>query len=88
MNRNENQNTNNRSVPVMGELGFASILTLIFIILKLTGTIDWSWIWVLSPFWISWILAIVLITLTLIVIIVKEKIDNRIAMKTYKERKK
>lgn len=29
--------------------GLASILTLIFIVLKLTGLIAWSWWWVLSP---------------------------------------
>lgn len=27
-------------------------LTLIFIILKVTETIDWSWLWVLSPLWL------------------------------------
>lgn len=27
-------------------------LTLIFIILKVTETIDWSWLWVLSPMWL------------------------------------
>lgn len=30
-------------------LSFPSILTLIFIVLKLTGNISWSWFWVLSP---------------------------------------
>jgi hypothetical protein len=32
--------------------GFLGILTLIFITLKLTGYISWSWCWVLSPLWI------------------------------------
>jgi hypothetical protein len=32
--------------PILGILG------LIFITLKLTGHITWSWLWVLSPFWI------------------------------------
>lgn len=35
-----------------GGLGFGSLLTLIFITLKLTGFIAWSWLWVLSPLWI------------------------------------
>ena len=34
-------------------LGFVDALTLLFIALKLTGQIDWNWIWVLSPIWIS-----------------------------------
>jgi len=35
-----------------GGLGLGTILGIIFIVLKLTETITWSWIWVLSPFWI------------------------------------
>lgn len=34
-------------------MGFLEILGLIFIVLKLTKKISWSWIWVLSPFWIG-----------------------------------
>ena len=30
-------------------LGLSSVLTIIFVVLKLVGTIDWSWWWVLSP---------------------------------------
>ena len=44
-----------------GGLGIAEILTLIFIILKFTGTLQWSWIWVLSPIWITLALIVVLI---------------------------
>jgi len=31
--------------------GFLSLLALLFIGLKLTGHIEWSWVWVLSPLW-------------------------------------
>ena len=31
---------------------FLSGLTLLFIGLKMTGHIDWSWWWVFSPFWL------------------------------------
>jgi len=34
-------------------IGFTGLLTLIFINLKLTDYIDWSWLWILSPMWIS-----------------------------------
>lgn len=44
-----------------GGLGIAEILTLIFVILKLTGFINWSWGWVLSPIWITLALILVLI---------------------------
>ena len=33
-------------------IGFAGLLTIVFIVLKLTEVITWSWIWVLSPVWI------------------------------------
>ena len=33
-------------------IGFTGLLTIVFIALKLTGYIAWSWWWVLSPLWI------------------------------------
>ena len=33
-------------------IGFCGILTIVFITLKLTNNIDWSWWWVLGPLWI------------------------------------
>lgn len=32
---------------------FVLLLTVLFIALKLLGFIAWSWVWVLSPIWIS-----------------------------------
>jgi hypothetical protein len=43
----------NKNVPeVSVNFPILGILGLIFITLKLTGYITWSWLWVLSPFWI------------------------------------
>ena len=36
-----------------GGIGFAGLLTLLFIALKLTGFIAWSWMWVLAPLWVG-----------------------------------
>lgn len=36
-----------------GGIGFVGLLTIVFIVLKLTGHIAWSWLWVLSPILIS-----------------------------------
>jgi len=36
-----------------GNYIFSKMLTVLFIGLKLTGHIDWSWLWVLSPLWIA-----------------------------------
>lgn len=33
-------------------IGLLEILTIIFIVLKLCGQIDWSWWWVFAPIWI------------------------------------
>ena len=30
-----------------------SILFVVFLVLKLAGVVSWSWLWVLSPLWIS-----------------------------------
>jgi sterol desaturase/sphingolipid hydroxylase (fatty acid hydroxylase superfamily) len=34
-----------------GSIGFFGLLAIVFITLKLTGYITWSWWWVLAPLW-------------------------------------
>lgn len=46
------------------ELSLTTLLTIIFVILKLCGVLSWSWWWVLSPLWGS--LAIFIIVSVLI----------------------
>jgi hypothetical protein len=41
-------------------IGFTGLLTIVFIVLKLTGYISWSWWWVLSPIWIGFALILVI----------------------------
>lgn len=43
--------------------GFVSLLTLLFIALKLTGVIAWPWIWVLAPLWGTFVLTVILLLL-------------------------
>jgi len=43
-----------------GGIGFFGLLTIVFITLKLTGDITWSWAWVLAPAWIGLILLLLL----------------------------
>lgn len=33
------------------EIGLSTIITIIFIVLKLCGVITWAWVWVFSPMW-------------------------------------
>ena len=42
-------------------MAFTEILTLIFIVLKLTNVITWSWLWVLSPMWIVYGIAFIIV---------------------------
>ena len=46
------------SSTTSGGVGFGGLLTIVFITLKLTGTIAWSWWWVLSPLWIPTAIAL------------------------------
>ena len=41
------------------KIGVVDVLGIVFIVLKLIGTITWSWWWVLSPWWIVLILAFI-----------------------------
>lgn len=43
---------NNDSGAVVSGVSASSLLGIAFVILKLCGVINWSWLWVLSPFWI------------------------------------
>jgi hypothetical protein len=50
-----------------GGIGFTGLLTIVFIVLKLTGYIHWSWLWVLSPLWISLALVLVILAIAAVV---------------------
>ena len=55
-----------------GGLGFVGGLTLLFIALKLfkvTAVANWSWLWVLSPMWISFSLSIGIVILWALVLV-------------------
>jgi hypothetical protein len=52
-------------------LSFTTVLLIIFVVLKLVGSIAWSWWWVLSPLWIPIALWLILIFIGLIMASVK-----------------
>ena len=41
-----------REIVDSGGIDFVDALAIAFIVLKLCGVIDWSWVWVLAPIWI------------------------------------
>lgn len=56
----------------VSSVGFLDLLGLAFIILKLCKVINWPWVWVLAPIWISLIIIVVLV----IVVIILNKKDK------------
>ena len=58
--------SDNKSTRSSG-IGFSSLLAILFITLKLTGVITWSWLWVLAPIWIPFVI-IVFILASIVII--------------------
>ena len=50
-------------------IGFSGLLAILFIALKLTGVITWSWLWVLAPIWIPFVIVVFILIIAGIVII-------------------
>ncbi len=48
-----NSSSSRSSATASGGIGFVGLLTIAFIVLKLCHVIEWSWIWVLAPLWIT-----------------------------------
>ena len=55
-----------KEVNASGGVGFTGLLTILFIALKLTGVISWSWWWVLSPVWIPCLILLVIFVVVLL----------------------
>lgn len=53
-------------------IGFIGLLTIAFIVLKLTGYIHWSWVWVLAPLWLA-TAALALVLLVVIIVALLNK---------------
>ncbi len=63
--------SNNSSSSSSG-IGFPGLLTVLFIGLKLTGYINWPWIWVLSPIWISVSIVVAIILILALIALIAE----------------
>ena len=51
-----------------GGVNLLGLLTLLFIGLKLTGHITWSWIWVLAPLWIPMGIALLVLSVGILIV--------------------
>lgn len=50
--------------------GVLSLLLVAFIVMKLCGVITWPWLWVLSPFWIPLVIAVVALIIAVVALII------------------
>ena len=53
--------TDSNSSNSGGGVGFFGLMFLVFLTLKLTDVIDWSWWWVTAPLWGGFALALVIV---------------------------
>ena len=62
--------TASTGTPIVG------LLTIVFVVLKLTHVIDWSWWWVLSPLWISLALGLAIWAIVILVAVIATARDR------------
>ncbi|MBC7593302.1 MAG: hypothetical protein H7288_05090 [Kineosporiaceae bacterium] len=64
--------TQNNTTPA-GGIGLPGLLFLLFLTLKLTGVIEWSWWWVTAPLWIPTAILIAIVAVAGVVFAIKDK---------------
>ena len=69
--------SNSSSSSSFSGIGFTGLLTILFIALKLTHEIKWSWWWVLSPLWITAALVVGILLVATFVFVVKRAVTGR-----------
>ena len=70
-------NNENKTVVKKQGLSLSTVLTFIFVVLKLIGVIDWSWVWVLAPFWIGAIISLVFGLVALLMTVIAAILLNK-----------
>lgn len=61
----------NKSTYTSG-ISTASLIGIVFVVLKLCGVINWSWLWVLAPFWIPFAIVIIIFTIVAIISVFRD----------------
>lgn len=51
------------------------LLTILFCTLRACGVINWSWFWIMSPIFLSWVLALVCFGIVGLVTVIASKDD-------------
>jgi hypothetical protein len=69
-------NTMSKSKPHnagSGGIGLACAVFIVFLVLKLTGYIDWSWWWITAPLWGGLVLAIAIFIIIFLFMLIFDK---------------
>lgn len=53
-------------------IGIGTLLFMVFLVLKLTNVIDWSWWWVTSPLWIPFSIVVLCMIIMIAIYFVKK----------------
>jgi hypothetical protein len=68
-----------------GGISVLGLLGVLFVALKLTGYIDWPWIWVIAPFWGGFALIFIIMMLAGVVVILDD-LYSRVKRKLTKKK--
>lgn len=60
-----------------GGITLCGLLAVAFIVLKITGFISWSWLWVLAPLWIPVLIGLLLFAVGVLFILLGKKKDKK-----------
>ena len=69
--------SNAKSTVTVGGTSFLNLLFLVFLVLKLTDVITWSWWWVTAPLWIPVALVVVIFAVVFVCAIIAAGITKR-----------
>ena len=64
---------NDKKTNIALTIPWTTVLTIVFVILKLTKVIAWSWWWVLSPLWISMAFVVIVFIILFTIAIISDK---------------
>ena len=68
--------SNEKTITVFGGIGFLDALFLVFLVLKLTKVINWSWWWITAPLWGQVALCAVILVVAIVILAVLKIIDR------------
>jgi hypothetical protein len=63
--------SNKNSSSSSSGIGFFGLLGIAFIVLKIMGYIEWSWLWVLAPIWIPTAIGILILLFVIVIYLLK-----------------